>query len=495
MKYGVFRGKNRYVSHIKIRSDMLLLSSMTGATPEIRLVLLAWAAFFGNSFQSGEINELASTLKVSKRHFRSALKYLVREGYICKCKSVVEQTGKKKSKLRFVCCLTNESWNMWNELVASCKWMDELRFALLDVGTDGTYQSGQPIVISESMRLVRAALLIMSNNAGYIIGCNSKVLCKMLGMSEVKFRQTIDKLAKINSIKIATKGAARSELLNRILPIYQIRPKIPAMCTIKLGVSLSRLHLLPLQFTENLALFHRRVLALKQTKKNRYPNQNSLLSNEQYWALSKRFNNKELTDSIHHMCMSTVLSLVPLYVSGSLSKRLAKPEAIDALKARVTLLLSEGFLYEPQAVPKVRNSKQKDIDTLKDFTFHALTEEVVNLILELSKSWLLFKNVYGDSAKLIDYLPNHQMVAIATETNEMVAHQQCKDGQDVQQDIVNDINTIVFCVLSVSIPKQVKDDDCMILGRKLLTVNSRAKDVRIQRIKRLILSEKVSFQA
>lgn len=74
---------------------MLLLSSMTGATPEIRLVLLAWAAFFGNSFQSGEINELASTLKVSKRHFRSALKYLVREGYICKCKSVVEQTGKK----------------------------------------------------------------------------------------------------------------------------------------------------------------------------------------------------------------------------------------------------------------------------------------------------------------------------------------------------------------------------------------------------------------
>lgn len=474
---------------------MLLLNSMTGATPEIRLVLLAWAAHFGNSYQSGEMNEFASTLKVSKRHIRSALKYLVREGYIWKCKSIVEQHGVKKSKLRFDCGLTDECWKMWSELAASCKWMDELRFALLDAGKDGTYQSGQPTVISESMRLVRAALLIMSNNAGYVIGCNSKVLCKKLGMSEAKLRQTIDKLAKANSITIAAKGVGRSDLLNRILPIYQIRPQIPAMCAIKLGVSLSRLHLLPLQFTGNLDLFYRRVLALKQTKKNSYPNQNSLLSNEQYWSLSKRFNNKELTDSIHHMCMSTVLSLVPLYVSGSLSKRLTKPEAIDALKARVTLLLSEGFLYEPQAVPKVRNSKQKDIDTLKDFTFHALTEEVVNLILELSKSWLLFKNVYGDSAKLIDYLPNHQMVAIATEINEMVAHQQCKDDQDVQQDIVNDINTIVFCVLSVSIPKQVKDDDCMILGRKLLTVNSRVEDVRIQRIKRLILLEKVSFQA
>lgn len=474
--------------------DMFLLHSLTGATPETRLVLLAWAARFGTNFQSGKKDVFAAELGVSNRHLRMALEFLVREGYIWEIKRFIKRPLESKSDVRFDYGLTTRTWLMWNDFLVTCSWAEELTFALFDSGLQEVLPPGKSIVITETMRLVRAALLMKSNNAGYVIGCDDHALSKMLGITEVKLRQTIRTLAKTNSIAIVAHGVARSKLLNRLLPIYQIRPKLPSMCTIKLGVSLSSLNLLPLQFTENLDLFYRRALKAKRALKKGYPRQNSLLSDKDYFELSKIFNNKKLTISIHHLCLSIILSLIPDYVSNCMiantAASLSKNELADSLRGSVQLKLAEGLAYDLLTFPEVVNDKQKasrvnDIAILKDYTFHGLTDELVKRIEEIAKPWRLFVDIYHGKANIIGYLRHHHMLAGPIEMSKVAAETQC-EAPEGEQDKRSVTFSQVSCVFEVHVPKKHKREDCMILADELLTVNHRVVNQRIRIVEKLI---------
>lgn len=114
--------------------DMFLLHSLTGATPETRLVLLAWAARFGTNFQSGKKDVFAAELGVSNRHLRMALEFLVREGYIWEIKRFIKRPLESKSDVRFDYGLTTRTWLMWNDFLVTCSWAEELTFALFDSG-------------------------------------------------------------------------------------------------------------------------------------------------------------------------------------------------------------------------------------------------------------------------------------------------------------------------------------------------------------------------
>ncbi|TVL32900.1 hypothetical protein [Shewanella xiamenensis] len=473
---------------------MFLLHSLTGATPETRLVLLAWAARFGAHFRSGKKDTLAAELGVSNRHFRVALEFLVREGYIWEIKRFIKRPFVSKSDIQFDYGLTTRTWQMWNDILITCPWAEELRPALFDFGLQEVLSPDNAIVMTETVRLVRVALLMKSNNAGYVIGCDNNELSKMLGITEVKVRQAIRTLAKMNSIAIVANGVARSKILNRLLPIYQIRPKLPNMCTIKLGVSISSLNLLPLQFTGNLDLFYRRTLKGKSVLKEGYPRHDSSLSDKDYFELSTMFNNKKLITSIHHLCLSIILSLIPDYVSSCMmvgtSASLSKKEYSDSLRGSVQLKLAEGLAYDLLTVPDVGDDKQKasrvnDIAIMKDYIFNELTAELVKRIEELSKPWRLFVDIYHGKAKIIGYLRHHHMLAGPIETSK-VATQTQYEGPEGEQDKRSETFTQVSCVFEVYVPKDHKFDDCMILADELLTVNQRVIHQRIRIVEKLI---------
>ena len=105
---------------------MQLLFSMTGATPETRLILITWLVRLGANFQSGSRDTLAKALGVSKRNLGIALEYLVREGYLWKIKSHLGQLERSNSKIRFDYAVTNECLKMWGECFLSSDWQAEL---------------------------------------------------------------------------------------------------------------------------------------------------------------------------------------------------------------------------------------------------------------------------------------------------------------------------------------------------------------------------------
>lgn len=126
----VLCAKNERFRGFVISIGMQLLLSMTGATPETRLVLLTWAVRLGRDFQSGSRDALAKALSVSKRKLGIALQYLEQEGYLWKIRSPLERQKDDKSKLRFDYALSTECIRMWRECLEACSWQDELESVL-----------------------------------------------------------------------------------------------------------------------------------------------------------------------------------------------------------------------------------------------------------------------------------------------------------------------------------------------------------------------------
>ncbi len=228
---------------------MYLLSSMTGASPETRFVLFAWAARHGNGFQSGTMEVLATHLGISKRHLGVALDYLVREGYLWKIKSPLEALKGDKRKVRFDYCLTPEAWNMWSDWAcAECNWKDEIDHVLRLPQSNEVVGSKKRSAITAQMRLVWISLWMASNKAGYVNGCDFTGLSRMLGMSEEQFHRGARALSRKGFLSIAANHTARTHLFEPMPPVYKLQPQSSKWKVIKLGVSLGDSQLIPLRF-------------------------------------------------------------------------------------------------------------------------------------------------------------------------------------------------------------------------------------------------------
>lgn len=83
---------------------MFLLNSMTGATPETRLVLLTWASVFGQSVRTGDGDVLASVLGVSQHHVRVALEYLVERGTFINLKTPLRDRLEGRRQIDTIMC-------------------------------------------------------------------------------------------------------------------------------------------------------------------------------------------------------------------------------------------------------------------------------------------------------------------------------------------------------------------------------------------------------
>ncbi|EGM75902.1 hypothetical protein Rhein_3894 [Rheinheimera sp. A13L] len=219
---------------------MNVLSTMTGATPETRLILITWAARFGMSFQAGTRAKL-DAFALSTRNVKEALEYLVREGYFWQARSLSSSALKVKTKDSFDYGLTIEGWSLWCKSLDNCPvWAMEICHLLANSNlTNSEFRdSSKPMKVS--ILLVWAVLVSKANQAGYVVGFESLELQKMLGMPRARIDRSISTLVKAGFISLVAPGVARSVLFDPLKPIYKIHPTRPDKKTIKLGVDISK---------------------------------------------------------------------------------------------------------------------------------------------------------------------------------------------------------------------------------------------------------------
>lgn len=487
---------------------MQLLNSMSGASPETRLVLLTWAFCLGTDFQSMTRGDLAAALGVSTRHLGVALEYLVREGYLWKIKSPFKRSVGEERKVRFDYGLTPAAWLMGRDWVsAECMWKDEINYVLcLPQSVDET-ASEKFAAITTQMRLVWIALLLSSNEAGYVVGLDSLALSKMLGMTNEQFRRAVQALSRKGIVSVAANQLARTTLFGPMYPIYKLHPQSTKSKVIMLGVALGDMQLDPMRFLSDLTNYYRR--AAKGYGKRKLPIQGSYLLDEQYFELAKYFRNPRLQALVYHACMSIILSVTPSYIANLKTSDSPKevhqdsPEQATqvnqtrgceeaALSELVKSILVHGvFCQDLMSFAKASDETGEDkltnvdeVDILRQFTLSELTREVVNLIQQLSQQWRFFVDCIGGAVRLLDHQRHYCMRTVLPRQNNLVEEKLETDPRDQEYD------KLVSCVFEVLVPNTKEYGDCMIVGDELFTANSSVTYSKTRKVDRLICWKK-----
>jgi hypothetical protein len=446
---------------------MNVLSSMTNATPETRLMLITWAARFGMSFQTGASGELGVS-SLSKRHVKEALEYLVREGYFWQARSLSSSELKVKTKDSFDYGLTTECWRLWCESLDNCPvWAMEICHLLANSNlTNSAFRdSSNPMKVS--MLLVWTVLVSKANQAGYVVGFESLELQKILGMPRARINRSILALVKAGFISLAANCVARSVLLDPLKPIYKIHPKRPDKKTIKLGVDISGGNFTPFRFISSLQRFYN---SARATKKNKLPLGDIPLSYEQYYELSKIFSHKKLATAIHHLCLSTIFSLVPKFADTYSDLRKTNDAALpprtviadlrkwvhQALVTHLASDLQDIEDLDSLGICQTTASKNADFELLRRYTLLALNNELVEIIMSLSKRWITWAlRCEVTDAKLIGHMPSVLMISNPS-ANEVT------DTSDSEEQRSKDIWLAVYCVLEAYVPNDKKIGDSMV---------------------------------
>lgn len=466
---------------------------MTGASPETRFVLFAWAARLGNGFQSGTMEVLATHLGISKRHLGVALDYLVREGYLWKIKSPLEALKGDKRKVRFDYCLTPEAWQMWSDWAcAECNWKDEIDHVLRLPQSNEVVGSKKRSAITAQMRLVWISLLMVSNKAGYVIGYDFGALSRMLGMSERQFHRGARALSRKGLVSIAASHLARTHLCEPIPPVYKLQPHSRKWKIIKLGVSLGDSLLIPLRFLFKLEYFYRK--AAKRSRKGRLPSQSSQLPDERYFELSKIFHNQKLQAFVQQACLSTIFSLasdISLNHKPAVRQdeaNIARGYSYEELQNQVKDILSTSLPFSDlKSLPTVEKNQEADkpsdaesVGLLSEFTLSELTSEVAYLIEVIAKQLRTFTDCFGVEVRLLNHLPRRMMRTMISPQDNTTDDSQGKGTTGQEPDY------FVNCVLNLLVPSDEKFTDCLVVGDSVYTANSRVAHPKIRQVEQLI---------
>lgn len=452
---------------------MQLLHSMTGATPETKLILMTWASRLGSNFQSGNRSYLARALGVSIRNLDIALEYLLSEGYLWKIKSPLERQKGENARMRFAYGLTTECWRMWCEFHAACAWQNELIFVLNGKTLADNDSSEKSIRITTKMRLVWVVLLTQSNNARFIVGTDDLALCQLMGMTQLELRRAINALVFKGVISIVASGIVRTEMMGYLPPIYKMQMQQLDRKTVRFGVNLSSGLLIPLSCISRLTNFYSRACKLA---KGRYPSQNSQLTDEQYFELSKLFSCNKLVVWVNHFCLSYIFSLLPVYISTQRSGS----EVGDGFMSLLHKALSQVFFGAQSTFSDVPNTHQDKnehndvIDKLKQYLLHVLTKESYFIIQELASQWQLFVECMGEDGRIVDYKQEESMTYI-------------NNSQLEDKGSNSNFNWMACCVLAVMTPEHDDYSDSMVLGQQLFTSNIKLKHQKVFHVQKLLV--------
>ena len=467
---------------------MQLLFSMTGATPETRLILITWLVRLGANFQSGSRDTLAKALGVSKRNLGIALEYLVREGYLWKIKSHLGQLERSNSKIRFDYAVTNECLKMWGECFSSSDWQAELISVLCGKSLWDSRVKGNVSRLTINARLVWAILLMQSDKSRYVIGLDDSSLSRTMGITELAFRKAINMLVVEGMITIVANGIQQSKLHPYLPPIYKLQRQDPETKVIKLGVTLSRHSLLPLQCISMLVSYYQRACKLRE---GRYPIQNTPLSNEQLFKLSTFFVDKDLLGWIHHLYLSSIFSLLPIYVSTVREEHQSKQEDSNSLQRQLRSRLSDALFSCQSIFPLAHTFTQDElssvdeIGTLKSYLLDIVSQETWSAVQELTAPWRLFNECIGKDGRIVDHKYREQMLSISNPRT--VAEDEVpNDSNDETHKTTLDMNWSVSCVLYVIVPDTNRYADCMVLGQQLLTSSMDIKHQEVHHVQQLL---------
>lgn len=461
---------------------MELISEMKGADSNTKLLLLTWAACIGSGFHSGANDVFAQRLHTTKNHVSKALKYCVTEGYIWRIKSQEESPVDGGPKIRFGYGLSQETNRLWLEIVSHCRLKDELICALMRTSIVDRDNSATSVKITENMRLVWVVLLVLANGAGYVVGTSNQSLCNLLGLTEETVRRSLSGLVRTGILSIAAKGVARTELLAPLSPIYKIHPQQFQRKKINFGLSTSNGNLTPFRFLTQLSMYYRK--ARKHRKTGRYPIQGSLLPDERYFELSKIFSNKQLARSTEQLCLSIILSYVPVFASDLRSGGEVRVKAIETLRTKLIETLSDTFSITSLSICEQGSAETDTYELseaektagLRAFTLDALTNELTSLIEDVSRSWSLLTDFLGQEVLLIDYRPKKHMYSVGKLLLDAPIEGFADSNDDAQSKggISND-NYQVSNVFTALVPNKEHFDDCMVIFDRLLTVNAGIK--------------------
>ena len=485
---------------------MKLLHSMTGASPETRLVFLIWACLLGNNFQHRKQDDLAIALQVSKRHLGIALEYLVREGYLWKIKSPGKPMVGGKRRSHFDYCITSQAWRMWLEFFSACSRKDELHLITYSRHLGDKVEKSSSLTVK--MRLVWIALLMSSNKAGYVVAIENSFFSKVLGMTEAQIRRTVRALERVDVVSVVAAQIARTTLFGPMPPVYKVHPQSSQWKMIRIGIGHSDMELEPIRLLRKLISYDQLATVRMRSKNGKLPIQDSYLDEDQYFRLSKCFRNEKIKALVQQTCLAIVFSYVlnnlAVRLSGS-SRRHVEQSSLSESHQGALAVVNQPANYQDSDLfnrvsfellnclpcgdvvssEKIEGEDDEltdiyEVSTLREFTISELAHDVVDLIQQLTKELLVFVDSFGDKLRVLNYQKHQSMVAV-----QPVQEASLKQSQDTDSNGEAN-NLLASYVLEAVVPNEEKYGDCLIYAGELYTANSRVKHPKVRQVDKLV---------
>lgn len=481
---------------------------MTDAAAEIRWVLLAWAARLGSGFQSGTKDDLALALGVSKRHLGVALEYLEREGYLWKIKRAIVLPPGKKRKVGFDFCLSPEALRMWHAWDSSeVIWKDEINHVLLSSTPIASFRTSA--AITTQMRLVWIALLMSSDKTGYVVGIEDSFFSKVLGMTEAQIRRTVRALERVGVVSVVAAQIARTTLFGPMPPVYKVHPQSSQWKIIRVGITRNDMEFEPIRLLRKLISYDQLATVRMRSKNGKLPIQDSYLSEDQYFRLSKHFRNKKLKALVQQTCLAIVFSHASNILATRLSGTSQLHSGLNSLSEsnkgaltvvdqpanyqdrdlfnRVSFELSNSLScgdvvsFEKVGVEGGDLNNKMENEIFRSFIIKELTIDIVDLIQQLSKELQVFFDSFGDKLRVLSY-QKHQAIGVSLPVQEASLKQSQDTGSNEKA-----YKMLASHVLEVIVPNEEKYTDCLIYAGELYMANSRVKHPKVRQVDNLVL--------
>lgn len=475
---------------------MVLLSIMTGATVETRLVLLAWISLFGMRPIPDDRLGIASILRVTNKHLKVAIDYLVEEGFLLKRRSLLRADNGEKKVAKYSYTLRHKSWEVWQKALFRMRFNDVFKHVVDGnaCGKNVSLKKSKPLNAPE--RLVLALMVTHANSALYVVDFDHSSNSKLLGISTLNLDKLIRSLVSNGYLTTYSHVNSSKGELRSLGVIYRIDALTPNRKTINIGLP-------PVEGVKSIGLlanlmryYHE---AGKRRKPDIYPLQSSSLTDECYFKLSKVFHDNRLFPFMHHLCQSIIFSTVsdclPRLIAVSEADRdnairLQSDELTDAIEIKLSAVVLKGKpesknLISTELMDKKLES-ENEFEVLTRYTIKQLSQELTYSVITLVRQLILFQKVYRVPFSILSHQPNTIMSVLtepATKPEAEIEHETGSKVPAVRKLITKDhpkLRLITNFVLTLLVPKSEHLNDCLVIKDELFTEDCWLKDPRIQ---------------
>lgn len=475
---------------------MVLLSIMTGATIETRLVLLAWISLFGIDPIPDDRLWIASILRVKDKHLKVAIDYLVEEGFLLKRRSFLRADAGKKKGAKYSYLLRLQSWEVWQKALLRMRFNDVFKHVVDGnvCGKSVALKKSKPLNAPE--RIVLALLVTHADSALYVVGFDHDSNCRLLGISALNLDKLIRSLVSNGYLTAYSHLNSSKSELRSLGRLYRIDALTPNRKTINIGLP-------PVEGVESIALLASLMRyfnnAAKRRKPDIYPTQSSPLSDERYFKLSKIFHDNRLFPFMHRLCQSIIFSTasdcLPRLIAVSEAERnnamrQQRDEVTDAIVIKLTAVVlngkSESKKLNSTELTEKQPVSENELEMLARYTIMQLSQELTYSVITLVRQLILFQEIYRVPFSIIGHHPNTCMSAL-TEPSKS-PDTEVKHETDSRLPAVCNLVTIdhpklrliTDFVLMLSVPNSEHLNDCLLRKDELFTEDSRSEDPRVK---------------